>query len=130
MEKEYEKLVQDYDKIAKSRVADYEQIKQKILNEAVVKERAKYERERNLIIKDLQNRVDKVVELEILLDAEKERANSLEGSMTEGEKSLRKKVISLESNLEQITTLYHQVCSQKANLNLDNQVIGYWRRVS
>jgi len=123
MEKEYEKLVQDYDKIAKSRVADFEQIKQKILNEAAVKERAKYERERNLIIKDLQNRVDKVVELEILLDGEKERANSLEGSMTEGEKSLRKKVISLESNLEQITTLYHQVCSQKANLNLDNQVL-------
>ena len=62
------------------------------------------------------------MELEILLDAEKERANSLEGCMSEGEKSLRKKVISLESNLEQITTLYHQVCSQKANLNLDNQV--------
>jgi len=130
MDKEYERLVQDYDKIAKGRVTDFEQIKQKILNEAAVKERAKYERERNLIIKDLQNRVDKVVELEILLDGEKERANSLEGSMTEGEKSLRKKVISLESNLEQITTLYHQVCSQKANLNLDNQVISYWWKSS
>jgi len=61
IEKEYEKLVVDYDKIAKTRIADFEQVKQKIFNEAVVKERSKYEKERALILKDLQNRVDKVM---------------------------------------------------------------------
>jgi len=60
LEKEYEKLVVDYDKIAKTRIADFEQVKQKIFNEAIVKERSKYERERAMILKDLQNRVDKV----------------------------------------------------------------------
>lgn len=60
MEKEYEKLVAEYDRIAKLKVADFDSVKQKIVNEVGVKERNKYEREKEIILKDLQNRVDKV----------------------------------------------------------------------
>ncbi len=60
LEKEYEKLSTEYDRIAKKTIADFDQVKHKILNEASVKERLKYEKERNDILRDLQNRIDKV----------------------------------------------------------------------
>jgi len=47
---------------------------------------------------------------------------NLEGTMSEGEKALRKKCQILEHNLEQITGMYHQISSQKTLQALDNQV--------
>ena len=60
--------------------------------------------------------------MEILLDGEKEKVKNLEGTMSEGEKALRKKCQILEHNLEQITGMYHQISSQKTLQALDNQV--------
>ena len=45
--------------------------------------------------------------------------------MSEGEKALRKKCQILEHNLEQITTMYHQISSQKTLQALDNQVFFF-----
>ena len=42
--------------------------------------------------------------------------------MTEGEKKLKKKVNTLENNLEQLTSMYHQLASQKNKWNIDAQV--------
>jgi hypothetical protein len=58
------------------------------------------------------------------LDEEREKAKSLESAMTEGEKALKKRVNHLESNLEQITQMYHQLTSQKSVQKIDYQVIA------
>ena len=42
--------------------------------------------------------------------------------MSEGDRALKKKVNSLERNLEQLTLMYHQLVSAKSVLKIDNQV--------
>lgn len=117
-----EQLSKDYDSIAKGHIPNYDDIKKKVLHETVSKERAKYEKERQIILSDLQARVDKVVKLEIELEEEKERNRNLENQMVEGERALKKKVATLENNLEQLTNMYHQLASQKSLWKVDNQV--------
>jgi len=78
----------------------------KIVEDTAVKERQKYDKEKALILKDLQNRVDKVVKLEIELDEEKEKNRNLENTMTE----------------ETLTNIYQQLSSQKNKWNLDHQL--------
>lgn len=65
------------------------------------------------------------MELEMLLDEERENNRSLEGSMSDGERGLRSKVKNLEHSLEQMTNMYHSIDSQKTLLQLDNQVFVY-----
>lgn len=56
------------------------------------------------------------------LDDEKEKVKGLENMMSEGEKALKKRVSILESNLEKITQMYHQLTSQKAAQTIDHHV--------
>lgn len=56
------------------------------------------------------------------LDDTKEKYRHLENSMSSGEKSLKKKVTSLEGNLEQLTLIYHQLVSKLTNAKVENQV--------
>lgn len=56
------------------------------------------------------------------MDESKERYANLENSMTAGEKSLRKKVSSLETNLESLTSIYHQLVSKLTSSKIDIQV--------
>jgi len=63
-----------------------------------------------------------VVKLEMELDEEREKNRNLETTMTEGEKALKKKVNTLENNLEQLSAMYHQLASQKSILKVDSQV--------
>jgi kinesin family protein 5 len=122
LKSEYEKLSKEYDKILKCNVPNFDEIKQKIVEDTLGRERQKYDKEKGLILKDLQNRVDKVVKLEIELDEEKEKNRNLESTMTEGEKKLKKKVNALEINLETLTNMYQTLNSQKHKWNLDHQL--------
>lgn len=60
--------------------------------------------------------------MEVELDDTKEKYRHLENSMSSGEKSLKKKVTSLEGNLEQLTLIYHQLVSKLTNAKVENQV--------
>lgn len=119
---EADQLYKDYESIARTNTPNYDEVKKKIVQETVSKERAKYEKERAIILADLQTRVDKVVKLEIELDEEKERYRTFEERNSEGERALKKKVVTLENNLEQLTNMYHQLASQKSIWKVDNQV--------
>lgn len=124
---EADQLYKDYENIARTNTPNYDEIKKKIVQETVSKERAKYEKERAIILADLQTRVDKVVKLEIELDEEKERYRTFEERNSEGERALKKKVVTLENNLEQLTNMYHQLASQKSIWKVDNQVCSKYR---
>lgn len=63
--------------------------------------------------------------MEVELDETKEKFRHLENSMTSGEKSLKRKVTSLEGNLEQLTLIYHQLVSKLTNSKIDIQVSNY-----
>ena len=67
----------------------------------------------------------KVAELEVELDEQKEKFRHLENSMTNGEKSLKKKVTALEQNLESLTLIYHQLVSKMTITKVENQVKSY-----
>jgi len=105
-----------------SSVPDLEAIKRRLVEETEKRERERWAEEKAGILRDLQNRVDKVVRLEVELDDAKEQMKLMEENMNEGEKALKKKVNSLERNLEQLTLMYHQLVSQKSMLKVDNQV--------
>jgi kinesin family protein 5 len=103
-------------------VPDLENIKTRLVEETERRERDRWTDEKTGLLKDLENRVDKVVRLEMDLDETKEQLSSMESIMTEGERALKKKVNSLERSLEQLTLMYHQIISQKSMLKVDNQV--------
>ena len=65
----------------------------------------------------------KINRLEKELNEERKKYKCLEDSMTQGERALKKKVNSLETNLEQLSMMYHQLLSQRSVLKVDNQVL-------
>lgn len=68
-------------------------------------------------MRDLQNRCEKVVELEITLDENKEIMKS-----TLGSKSQQQKMSFLERNLEQLTGLQKQLVEQNSSLKKEFSV--------
>ena len=74
------------------------------------------------MLKDIQNRVNKVIELENELDDSRDSYRTLETYMDEGGRSLKKKNDYLERNLEQLTLMYHQLVSQKSHLDIEKKL--------
>jgi uncharacterized protein YaaN involved in tellurite resistance len=56
------------------------------------------------------------------LDEAKEAYRVLEGTLSKGDMTLKKKCSKLERSNEQITLMYHQVVSEKSVLKIDLQV--------
>jgi len=93
-----------------------------MLEKALNAQRLQFEEEKKQTLSSLQNRVDKVIQLEIELDDSKEKYRSLESAISEGDRALKRKVLSLERNIEQLTLMYHQLVSQKSSLKVECQV--------
>ena len=60
LKQDYDQLTKNYDKHLKVHVLNFDEIKQKIINDAAIQERLKYEKEKSYLMKDLQLKVDKV----------------------------------------------------------------------
>ncbi len=45
-----------------------------------------------------------------------------ESQLTPDEKNLHKKIYTLEKNLEQVNSMYHQIVTQKSVLKIENQI--------
>ena len=78
--------------------------------------------EKKSLIKDLQIRVDRIVELEIALDDSKESYSNLESCLSQGERALKRKTDTLERNLEQLTLMYHQLITQKSQVQVEKKL--------
>jgi len=78
---------------------------------------------RSALIKDLENRCQKVVELEILLDETRDQYVTLLGQVkSSNAKSLQQKCIFLQKNVEQLTINNQQLQSENSKIKLENQV--------
>lgn len=91
-------------------------LKDNIRREVLNIETAKWDHERKLLFRDLKNRVDKVIQLEMEMDEIKERYLKLQNTLTYGEKGLDKRVELLERNLEQVSNLFQTVSFEKADV--------------
>lgn len=71
---------------------------------------------------DLNNRVNKVLKLEIQLDESKDAYRQLEQSISKEDLKFKQKAQNLEKNLDQIHQMYQNVTSEKSILKVDLQV--------
>lgn len=76
------------------------------LNKTFDRERKQFDNERDQLLRDLQNRVEKVLKLEMQLDEVKDAYRVLEASMSKEDKQFKHRAITLERNLEQISSMY------------------------
>ena len=97
-------------------------ITRKLADEQIMKAENIWANEKIQILRDLENRVSKVVQLEIALDESHERNRRIENTINQGDVPLRKKIGKLENQAEQLTIMYHQVVSEKSVLKVDLQV--------
>ena len=61
LNQDYNQLSQNYDKHLKVHVLNFDEIKQKLINDAASQEKLKYEKEKSYLMKDLQLKVDRVL---------------------------------------------------------------------
>ncbi len=78
LERQVLELAEELNEVRKKEVPNIEELIEKISKERLEKERKKWEHERDQITKDLQNRVDKVVQLEMDLGDMKDAYRTLE----------------------------------------------------
>ena len=81
---------------------------------ALSKQLADFDTIKKSLMRDLQNRCERVVELEISLDSTREQYNSILRSSNS--KQQQKKLAFLERNLEQLTLVQRQLVEQNAQL--------------
>ena len=74
------------------------------------------------IIKNENDINARIVRLENDVKEYKEKLLLLESQLTPDEKNLHKKIYTLEKNLEQVNSLYHQLVTQKSVLKIENQI--------
>lgn len=83
-------------------------------NKSVHQQLADFDSMKKSLMRDLQNRCERVVELEISLDSTREQYNSILRSSNS--KQQQKKLAFLERNLEQLTMVQRQLVEQNAQL--------------
>ncbi|CAG9331391.1 unnamed protein product [Blepharisma stoltei] len=86
------------------------------------RERESWKQEKKSIAREIQSKIERIVNLEIQLDESRAGYKTLESNMSQGEKSLKKKTDTLERNLDQLTLMYQQLVSQKSMLKVDKQI--------
>lgn len=94
-------------------------VKEIIVEELVRKEREKWNDEKRNMTKDIQTRINKIIDLELDLDNSKQKYKNLEAMLSEGERALKRKTDTLERNLEQLTLMYNQLVSQKSQISVE-----------
>lgn len=84
------------------------------VRKSMAQQLAEFDTMKKSLMRDLQNRCEKVVELEISLDESKEQYNNVVRSSNT--KAQQKKMAFLERNLEQLTNVQKQLVEQNSSL--------------
>lgn len=122
--KQIKLLHENIQELSKKNVIDIDKLKSNILKEIELKAQTKWKQEMDIISNDLQNRIKKVIELELALDDAKENYRILEQRLSQSDKIIIKRNDLLEKNIEYITKLYYELLSEKGNLSVQNQVLA------
>lgn len=123
LNKQIRLLEASFEEMAKRKSPDLLLIQQNLKQQAELAESFKWIQERQSLNKDLQNRINKVIELELELDDSKENFRCFEQKVSQGEKNLIKRNEYLEKSIEYLTNLYYQILNEKSSLSVQNQVL-------
>ena len=74
------------------------------------------------LIKSVNEKNSRITRLESDVKEYKEKLQLFESQLTPDEKNLHKKIYTLEKNLEQVNSMYHQIVTQKSVLKIENQI--------
>ena len=74
------------------------------------------------LIKSVNDENYRIMRLENDVKEYKEKLQLFESQLTPDEKNLHKKIYTLEKNLEQVNSMYHQIVTQKSVLKIENQI--------
>ena len=93
-------------------------------NYKIKKGENKYKENTNneLLIKNDNDKNSRIIRLENDVKEYKEKLLLFESQLTPDEKNLHKKIYTLEKNLEQVNSMYHQIVTQKSVLKIENQI--------
>ena len=112
------------ERLLKGKVPSLEEIKRELYSQAERKAREEWEEERLQLALDLQNRVEKVIRLEIEIDEAHESYRTLEESVRGGDSAMALKVAALEKTLDSLNANYHNLLSQGSHLRVANEVLS------
>lgn len=99
---------------------------QKMIEEAeqmLKKDKKRYENEKRFILRLLEEKSERIAQLEIEL---KENSNSikiLENKVNPEDRQFAKKIVNLEKNLDQLNSMYQQIVTAKGVVKCENQVL-------
>ena len=74
------------------------------------------------LLKSVNEKNSRIIRLESDVKEYKEKLQLFESQLTPDEKNLHKKIYTLEKNLEQVNSKYHQIVTQKSVLKIENQI--------
>ena len=74
------------------------------------------------LLKSVNEKNARIIRLESDVKEYKEKLQLFESQLTPDEKNLHKKIYTLEKNLEQVNSMYHQIVTQKSVLKIENQI--------
>ena len=94
---------------------------QQYIENLMRREREKWQDEKEGYLRDLSNRINKVIQVEIELDNLRDSYRSLENTLSDGSKVLRRKNIALEQNLEEFMGRVQKLTMQNNKLIADVQ---------
>lgn len=99
-----------------SKVPDYLEIRKKIEAQVTAREEDRWDIERKMLMKDLQNRVDKVVRLEIELDELHESYSILLTSRTQDDPRLLSALSSLQRDNDELIKMNQIILKEKGEI--------------
>jgi len=127
LKEEFEKKAQALEKEREEEKATYNEEKRKQLEQELndlrqktAQKLAEFDQLKTSLLRDLQNRCEKVIDLEMLLDEAREQYEQL--LKNSSNKSLQKRNMFLERNLEQLTRVHQQLVNQNNELRLEKKV--------
>ena len=116
--KEIEELRKNLRQVINKRASEFT-IQEVMRQEIARQETEKWSDEKKKLIKEIQTRIDRIIELELSLEDFKQAYWNLEDLLSDGEKTLKRKTDTLERNLEQLTLMYHQLVTQKSQISAE-----------
>lgn len=92
------------------------------LEEIFIKEKEVWEDEKKTILDELQTKTNSIHDLSSQLSDAKEKYKKLEYNLEDDDKSLHRKVITLERNLDKLTSKYYSLMSKKSRLQIEQEI--------
>ncbi|OMJ73454.1 hypothetical protein SteCoe_27847 [Stentor coeruleus] len=116
-------LISEIDRLEKDIVKKLkDKTKIKLIEESHKQEKERWMNEKKTLINELNLKGKKNADLQLMIDVSEEKYRALENTMSDGEKTLKRRSDALEKNLERLSLMYHQLVTQKSMLKVDKQI--------